>query len=233
MGRVMTSSSRRNRRRIATALGVSASLAAAVGCSPVRPSIPCVTYDYGGYVQTDAQLAGTGEPSVRLPGVVVTILEGPGQGTSVVTNERGEFVFTNLPANSTIRLEARLAGYETDVTGLENLVHGSAPDGRCTGASSAVGIFFLGQAPHVLWGYIEESGSNGQRRIPAARVEILDGTNAGISTLTDSGGWYRIENLRTSDAFTVECSAAGYTSQRFSILALTKNTQRGLSLSPR
>jgi hypothetical protein len=163
----------------------------------------------------------------RLAGATVRILAGPNAGTSATTDARGEFRFTEaFPANSSIMLEAVFRDYERDVIRGLNLINSTAPGGHCTSTSIT---FFLGQAPHRVYGVVSEAGSNGARPIGNARVGILDGPNAGASVVTNSAGEYRMEGLATSEDFTMQAAARAIDPLEF---ALRKNTQVPMPLSP-
>jgi hypothetical protein len=60
-----------------------------------------------------------------------------------------------------------------------------------------------------LQGTVSEVGTN--RRLSAVRVEVVDGANAGKSTITDSNGTFRLPGL-TQGGFSVKASAAGHDS---------------------
>ena len=81
----------------------------------------------------------------------------------------------------------------------------------CGGDSSSAGGGSITQ-PTPTWqlqGTVSEVGTN--RRLSAVRVEVLDGANAGKSTITDSNGTFRISGL-TQGGFSVKASAAGHDS---------------------
>jgi hypothetical protein len=192
-------------------------------------STPCRVSNLAGHVYDDLWLGPPRAPSRPLPDAVVTILEGPGAGTSVVTDAGGGFLFRDLqlPGDSTLRLEARKEGWEshTDSFFIRGSYGGSR---RC----DRVTELYLGQPPHIFWGWIEEGGphAGGFILIPGAKIEILDGPNQGAWALTDDTGVFQIDDLLTSGVFTTRASANGYQPRVDRNESLTRNEESEMAL---
>ncbi len=197
--------------------------------------IDCRELNLRGQVTDDAALLvpgapGPGAPSAPIAGAQVSILVGPGSGRSSVTGPDGAFVILNiqLPGNASILLEATHDAFEPQTE--ELFISGHSGD-RVDGGCDRFPTMYLGQAPHSVTGYVRRIGSSAP--IGGARVDVLDGENAGVSVIADSAGTYRIDNLRTSSPFRLRISADGYrTLVPMTRGPLKRNEEWGYTLEP-
>jgi Carboxypeptidase regulatory-like domain len=82
----------------------------------------------------------------------------------------------------------------------------------------------------TLRGQVSEAAPFSSNKIAGAKVEFMDGTNAGRSAITDNAGNYVITNAN-GGGFTVRASAGGFTA--FSApVTLTANAALDFALSP-
>ena len=72
----------------------------------------------------------------------------------------------------------------------------------------------MGDEPHVLWGTVYLPGTVPRPRAAGARVEIIDGPNAGKVAFTNNEGLYVFSDLVTSPQFQIEASKDGYQAVR-------------------
>lgn len=212
--------------RAGTALLLLHSVLAVTGCGlPTSPSLPpCDVFDVYGTTTDDASLAPGRVPSTPIGGASVTIVSGPGAGTTVIAAQNGNFAFQDLRQAGERVLEASAPGYETI---RETFYFGGIGNSRSTRCTRATSIE-MGQEPHIVWGDVQQAGSPGF--IPGARVEILDGANAGAVAFTDETSTFRIDGQRTSGVFHMRISADGYETRIDQFESLRRNSHLQLRL---
>jgi len=88
---------------------------------------------------------------------------------------------------------------------------GSSPTNPTPGGSTTPP-----QTTFTLTGAVTETAPSAFNKIPNATVEVVDGVNAGKSTVTDGAGNFRLPNLQQS-TFSVRASASGYVSASRSV----------------
>lgn len=81
----------------------------------------------------------------------------------------------------------------------------------------------------TLQGQVSEEAPFGDTKIPGAKVEFIDGANAGKSAIADANGNYAITGL-AQGGFTVRASAAGYLENSTGI-TLTSDLTRNFGLA--
>ncbi len=190
------------------------------GCGPAAPSgLPCETFDVSGRVTDDTWLLPGQPSSSPIEGARVTIVSGAGQGATFITSVGGYFVFAGLAGVGTRVFEAVADGFESNSRSFDFLGTAFGGSTHCVRATSIE----LGQEPHTIWGDVLQGGE--VRPIVGARVEIIDGPNAGVVALTDESSQFRIDGLLTSASFRFSVSAEGYQTRIVQAQPLRLNSQ--------
>jgi len=140
-------------------------------------------------------------------GVKVEIASGPVTGRYVITDAYGQYDLGAVTPGTLLR--ASKDGWSTVVEAM--------------GPTGDTPHFYLGQAPHVLWGMV---GTSGPPWAPdGIRAEIIDGPNAGTVAVSSAMGEYSFENLSTQPSFQIEFSKPGYQTARVQAGPLNSNRQ--------
>lgn len=169
---------------------------------PTTPSTPAFI-SYAGVVRDDSGRLPGGTVGLPLSGVRLEVLSGPQKGQFVTTGADGVFILSLSSGYESV--QASKAGWETFI------------------GSQSTGQPVLGQAPHVLWGFVYPPvGSVG---VAGVRVEIINGANAGKVTFTNAEGLYRFDGLDSSESFSLRFSAPNEVNELSSVTELKRNVQ--------
>ena len=130
-----------------------------------------------------------------IPGARLEVLTGANAGTTATADQSGAYVFANLVAGS-FRLRASADNYASGEQGV------TVPD-------NPRADFELRHIAYMLTGVITDSSKHAG--IAAARVEAINGPNAGKAATTDTTGTYVMTDLAAGTS-KMQASAAGYDS---------------------
>lgn len=141
--------------------------------------------------------------SSPIQSALVQVVDGPDAGKSGLTDREGYRYSIPDVAWGVIRLRATKDGYgPSEVTvsvPLSDVISGPLRQDFTLARMSAQG----------LSGEIRERRTEHAALIAGARVEVTSGPDAGRSTVSDSGGQYRLERVSTG-TFTMRVTAAGF-----------------------
>ena len=154
---------------------------------PLSPPVPTVYTLTGVITDTSTHRA--------IPGARLEVLTGPNAGTSATADQSGTYVLSDLVAGS-FRLRASADNYTSGEQGV------TVPD-------NPRADFELRHIAYTLTGVITDS--NTHVGIVGARVEAINGPNAGKSMTTDATGAYVMAEL-VAGTSRMRASAAGYES---------------------
>jgi serine-aspartate repeat-containing protein C/D/E len=171
----------------------------------------------------DDDIAGEGQ-DIPIPNVRVDLLNGDGQVIdTTLTNDKGEYSFTNLPPGTYRVLEHQPAGYFDDEA------HIGSGDGVIATASSIVGIHigsdqklidydFCEVPPGSIRGQVQAHTDEDcdfdhpEKVLSGVTIELRDGDDGHLiaTTTTDQNGEYAFENLPAGHYAVHEIQPAGY-----------------------
>ena len=163
--------------------------------SPSTPSDPPSNPPpAGSFLSLTGSITSAGVP---IPSARVDITEGVNAGRSAVADATGRYTLADLSAGAfTVRVSSEgFVAQSSTVTLSVNLTVDFTLAAVPAGNLSVTGIVMGIAGP-----------------VGGARVDVLDGVNAGRSTVADAGGHYTLTNL-TSGAFTLRVSATGFVPQ--------------------
>lgn len=165
--------------------------------APAPAPAPSTTVSLGGFVA-----ATTGE---RIPGVTITILDGPNAGRTTGTTATGDYQFDGL-TRGTGNVSATHVFYNETRAG-------AAIDG-----TSALN-FTMQRRTVGLTGTVENAAGG---VVANATVRVVDGPNAGTSTNTDLSGVYQLTLLAGNT--NLVASASGFSSDSRGVVVNGTNT---------
>ncbi len=173
--------------------------------SPIAPSAPSIPSPAD---PAPAQYSLTGQvlcETSPIPASQIEILAGVDSGTKVIADAEGRYTFAGL-APGELTLRASASGYVAQTTVLV-LDRNKVADFRLPEATEdPESVVLSGVVVSVA------PGGASSRALPAARVSIASGKNAGRSATTDQDGRYRIADL-SPEGIILEASASGHISE--------------------
>jgi ribosomal protein S28E/S33 len=181
-------------------------------CMDTGPSAPTSAFHGWGEVHDDGCLLPTpGTTCAPVAGVRLEVMDGKEKGRVAISDSLGRFDLGMLTVEPTACF-ITCSEDSVEVTATKDgWVSGS---GRLGPGRVGVATIRIGQEPHVLWGRVYLPGTVPRPPVAGARVEILDGPNAGRVALTNAEGMYWFSDLVSSPLFHVEFSKDGYQTDR-------------------
>jgi hypothetical protein len=155
-----------------------------------------------------------------LAGVRVEVMEGKEAGRVATSGPDGRFDLGMLSSEPVVCAFLWCDSYTVQITASKP---GWVSASERVGGNYTVTIR-MGDEPHVFWGTVYLPGNVPRPRAAGARVEIIDGPNAGKVAFTNNEGLYVFNDLVSSPQFQIEASKDGYQAVRVThLFGLTKN----------
>jgi len=202
--------SRRSCRRLALCFALFA------GACSQTPTAPAVTTTTTTTAPPPAQrvISGRVEDTAGkvLAGAKVEIVDGPQAGASVTTNTQGQYMFSGTFGDA-VTLRITRDGY---VPMTQTLNFGTLCNTclstinfelACTGAGTGTGAGTPQVVISSVSGLVEDTAG---KALAGAKVEIVDGPQAGASVMTDTLGQFMFSAGPFGDAVTLRATKEGY-----------------------